>query len=1147
MRLSMELNSVCKRVLILQPKQYKFMYLTALCKPGRVKGRFSTQTIKIMKLTTVLLLAACLQVSAMGNAQKVTIRESNISLQKVFEEIRKQTGFQFFYADEVLVKAKKVTLNLKKASIETVLDQCFRDQLLTYTITENTIIVKRKLPVPDETAPPEAVPAIEVKGRVTDEKGQPLEGATILVKGSNVGTKSDGAGNFSISAPAGSTLIISYVGYETTEVNIGNNATVAVQLVPSIATGEQIVVVGYGTQRRSDVTGAVSNVDLDRAKAIPTTNVAEMIRGQASGVQVTLLSARPGGSSNILIRGRKSIRGLNDPLIVLDGFPIESINDVNPDDIASIEILKDASAQAIYGARASNGVILVTTRKGKVGKMRVSANSYVTTQKLTKNFDLYNAEEFAQYRREAKRSTNPVINGVQDYSPDTVNFGGTSQAPEYKNFIAGNYVNWEDAVLKSAVTSSHTLSLSGGTENTRLFASVNYFTQTGVIPSADYKRGSFRLNIAQKVNEKINLEANLNLATDKQRKETPGLDFITISPFTGPYDAQGNLVKNVAGANASSSTINPLWNIRESDNDTKNNFYNLNLVGNYKLTKNFSYKLNTLLSRRSIDEGSYLSRLHSQGVTPNGSATVANTLREEYLIENILNYAGQVNENHKFDFTFVQSINQRNTSRTSSTGTGFGNDILGYDGITNALNFKTTRNEEQYRLASFLGRIRYNLMDKYLFSFTARRDGASVFAENKKWGFFPAASIAWQMHKESFLRDVSAVSQLKLRLSYGAVGNQSLDPYTTLGVVSNLPYIYGGAIVGGALPGTVLPNPSLTWETSTTFNAGIDFGLLNNRITGTIEYYKTRTTDLLTDITLGGTSGFSSMITNGGESENSGIEIVLTGHIIRNNDLNWSVTGAFTKNRNKILKTGIVDEKGAPKDDLGRNRFVNHSINVIRTMVFDGIFQTNEEALASPQGTLGGTVTPWQNVATLHAGAIRLKDVDGDGRITDADNVLISTDPDWYSSISTSLEYKNFELLADLYIVEGATKYNPYLASFNEGGYNTSVRNGLKRDYWTPENPSNTYPRPNYNTSAANIGVLGIADASYVRLRTLSLGYNLPSSLLNKMKMTNLKFYVTGTNLFTITDYKSYSPENNPNDFPDTKGVTVGLNVTFYK
>ncbi len=880
---------------------------------------------------------------------------------------------------------------------------------------------------------------------------------------------------------------------------------------------------------------------MDNALAIPTTNVAEMIRGQAAGVQITLGSARPGGASDILIRGRNSIRGGNAPLIVLDGFPIEDINDINPDDISSIEVLKDASSQAIYGARASNGVILVTTKKGKEGKVRVSLNSFTTVQQLTRNFELNSADEFIALRREAVRTTNPVVNGIQAYSPDEVNFNG---ATEFPAFLAGNFVDWEDEVLRSGLINSHTLSVSGGNENTKIFTSVNYFDQKGLIPTSGFKRGSFRVNLNQKINDRASIEANLNVSTAAQERETNNLDFITISPFTGPFDVEGNLVRDLAGANASSSSINPLWNIRESENDIKTDLYNLNLVANYKFTKSFSYKLNTLVSRKFTDEGQYISRIHSQGVTPSGRANVSNTLREEYLIENIFNYSPEINDNNKLDVLFVQSINQRNSSRTSTEATGFGNDILGYDGISSALDFITQRNEEQYRISSFLGRVQYTLMDKYLVNLTGRRDGASVFAENNKWGFFPAVAVAWQLHKETMFNNVESLNELKLRMSYGSVGNQSLDPFTTLGVVDNFPYIFGGAIVAGNLPGGVLPNPNLTWETSTTTNIALDYGLFNNRLRGTVEYYNTNTTDLLTDISLGGNSGFSSTITNGGETRNSGVELLMTGDIIRNNAFKWSLTGIFTRNRNEIVRTGIVDVDGLPNDDLGRNRFAGQPINVRRSFIFDGIFQTDEEALASPQGTLGGTVTPFQNATTLFAGAIKLKDINNDGVINDDDNVVTALDPKWFASLASNFQYKGFELLADFYIVEGAMRYNPYLADFNQGGTLTSVRNGIKRDYWTPENPSNTAPRPDFGGAPANISALGLTDASYIRLRTLSLSYNVSRPVLEKLKMNAARLYVIGSNLFTITDYKSYSPENNAGDFPDTRSLTLGLNIT---
>jgi TonB-linked SusC/RagA family outer membrane protein len=993
-----------------------------------------------------------------------------------------------------------------------------------------------------------AAQSYQVKGKVISaSSNETLIGATLAELNTNNGVITDFEGNFEIRLTQSPTVLsINYIGLKAKEVIVDRNTPfLEIILEDDAALLNEIVVVGYGTQKKSDITGAVSRVELDKVIAIPTTNISEMLRGQAAGVQVSLGSARPGGTSNILIRGQRSISGGNDPLVVLDGFPIDNINEINPDDIASVEILKDAAAQAIYGARAANGVILVTTKRGKSGKMSINYNTYYTTQKLTKNFELFGPEEFAQYRREARRSVNPIVDGKQAFSPDTVNFGGTSLAAEYINYAAGNFANWENELLRSAVTASNSLSISGGNDNTKIFSSLTYFTQTGLLPNSDYKRGAFRLNITQRITDKLNIDANLNISTDAQQKESTSLDFITISPFTGPYDVDGNLVFRLAGANASSSTINPLWNIREANNRNKTNLFNINLTGTYAFSKNFSYKLNTLFNRKFGDEGTYRTRLHSEGIAANGSATLTNNVWGEFLIENIINYNKEINKNNKLDVTLVHSVNERDYSSTYISGTNFTNDLLGFDGITNALNYNSTRNENRRRLLGYLGRVRYNLMDKYLFTVTARQDGSSVFAVNKKWGFFPAAAFAWKMHNESFLSNITQINELKMRVSYGSVGNQALSPYQTLGLVGNYPYIFGSNLQGGNLPGSQLPNPNLTWETSTTLNAGLDFGLFNNLLVGSFEYYKTHTVDLLTNVPLGGTSGFSSTITNDGETENSGIELLLTTNLIKSKDLRWSVTTIFTKNTNKLLKSGLVDELGNPKDDINSTRFIGKSLSPLYTKIFDGIFQTDAEALASPQGTLGGTVTPFQNVASLTAGAVRVKDVNGDGVINELDNVIINTVPDWYGSLSTTFGFKGFELLVDLYTVQGVTKYNPYLALFNEGGYNTSVRNGITRDYWTPENPSNTYPRPNYNTKAANIEILGVDDASYYRLRTLSLSYNLQKNAASKLHMEALKLFVTGNNLVTVTDYKSYSPENNPNEFPDARGFTFGLNVGF--
>ncbi|WP_240775601.1 TonB-dependent receptor [Sphingobacterium psychroaquaticum] len=1067
---------------------------------------------------------------------KISVSAENNTIKNTLKNISNRYQIEFVYSPTAIDANRKISSKLENQSLAFFLKNALRPYGIDYKIHENKVILYAK-PAGTEMEESRLEKQVRtIKGRVVDETGKPLGGVSVVAAGTTAGTTSDASGGYELPIPDGATsLTFSFIGYLKQEVQIGNQTVINVSLTVDNQALSEVVVVGYGTQKRSDVTGAVSTINVNTAKAIPTTNISEMIRGQAAGVAVSLGSARPGGTSNILIRGQRSITGSNAPLVVLDGFPIENINDVNPDDIASIEILKDASSQAIYGARASNGVILITSKKGKEGKTAIAASTYLTSQKLTKNFDLYSPEEFAQFRREAKRTSN----GGVFLPKDADNFGG-EKAPEYLNYIAGNFADWEDAVLKNGRISNSTLSINGGSAQTKVFSSLNYFNQSGLIPSSGYKRGNFRLNLNHKVSEKISIEANLNAALDEQKKESTGLDFITINPFTGPYDINGNLVNNVAGVNASSSTINPLWNIRESSNDVKSNFYNLNLVGNYKILDNLTYKINALFSNKNVDEGSYRTRLHQEGMgSVNGKAMVSDLKRQEYLIENILTYKLNIGDIHDIDVTAVQSINQIDNSLTSTQANNFPNDLLGYKGISSALNFKTLRNDDRRRLLSYMGRVRYSLLDKYLVTVTARQDGASVFSANDKWSFFPAASLAWKIHQEEFLKPVSAINELKARVSYGSVGNQALSPYQTLGLVNVHNYVFNGNIVGGSLPGSQLPNPGITWETSTTLNAGLDFGLLENRITGSVDYYTTRTRDLLLTVPVNSLTGFTSTIANGGESKNSGIEALVNYAIIRNQDFKWSINATFAKNKNEIVKTGLVDAQGRPRDDENNSRFIGSPITVINSYAFDGIFQTDEEAKSSAQANTPNFQTP----ASLIAGAIRLKDINGDGIINDDDKVRYKTQPDWIGSFATTFSYKGIDLLADFYYVKGAMKRNPYLSDFNQGGTFQSVRNGIKVDYWTPERPSNEYPRPSFDMAPANIGALSVTDASYFRLRTFSVGYTLPKSFVSKANLSSLRFYFTGTNLWTATKYKSYNPENNPNEFPDAKSFTFGINL----
>ena len=969
----------------------------------------------------------------------------------------------------------------------------------------------------------------KVSGRILDAKdGEPLIGATVLEKGTSNGVITDIDGNFSITVTGDATLEVSYVGYATQEIPVNNRSVIDVQMDLDLAQLEEIVVVGYGSQKKSNVVGSVASVDVKDATAIPTTNVSEMLRGRAAGVQVNLGDARPGGFSNIVIRGQVSVSGSSNPLIIVDGLIFETLNDVSPDDIASIEILKDASATAIYGSRAANGVILITTKKGQLGTPVINYHGYYTTQSLTRNFNLYSGSQYVDLRREANRDRS-----TGEYVFDELIFDEF----ERDAIENSNYVNWQDLVLKNSQIQSHSLSLSSGTENTKIYSSLTYFTQDGIIPTSGFDRATFKMNLNQKINEKLTLRGIVNYQNTQFRRETGGLDIITLSPLAQPFDADGSLQKLYLGS-SNPNDINPLWNQRESDDLEKINLTDLNLSFDYQLLPNLTYTLKTFIRNRNNNRTLYQSSQHEggdQGV--GGLGILWNSLYRQSLVENIVNYTPELGSDHALDFTAVQAFDEQRNEYSQLNKSGFTNDALGANGPASNL-LAAPRDVTQRRLLSFMGRVRYGYLDRYLLEVTARADGASVFAENNKWGFFPAASFAWKAHEESFLKDVSAIDEMKFRVSYGLTGNQGISSNLSLGIADDLPYIVGGVTVPGASASSILPNPNLKWETTATLNAGVDFELLNNFVSGTFEVYKKNTTDLLLNRRIAGTSGFTQTTFNVGEIQNVGFESSVIVNLITKPDFQWSVGTTFSSNRNEILSlTGETGADGEPLDIIdiyGRRLSVGQSINNIWLPKYDGIWQVGEDP--------SGSGTP-----LAQPGDIRVIDQNEDGKIDDEDNVFVKTDPDWYGSINTTVNYKNFEIFADFFIVKGATLLNPVLS---DGELWKGRNNGIRTKYYTPEAPSTEYPRPKASEHD-HLFSFAIRDASYFRLRTLTVGYNVPSAIISKAKISNAKVYVTGTNLLTFTKFPSYSPEQNPTTnsgsttFPETRNLTVGVKIGF--
>ena len=972
---------------------------------------------------------------------------------------------------------------------------------------------------------------INVSGSVIDaDTGQVLPGATVIVEGSTKGTTTDFDGNFSISVNKGDTLTFNYIGYQTQNQLIDQTTNLTIELISKNELDE-VVVVGYGTQKRSNLVGSVATIEVDKATQTPTTNVTELLRGRAAGVQVNLGDARPGGNSSIVIRGNVSVAGGNNPLIIVDGLPFDNLNDIVSSDISSVEVLKDAASTAIYGSRASNGVILITTKKANKGYTNFNYAGYITTQTLTKNFNMYNAAGFYNYRTDAWRArvgvNNPPLNFVWDnFELDLIN--------------NQNFVNWEDLALQDALLTNHSLSYSTGTEKTSVYSSLNYFTQEGIIPNSGFDRIQYKLNLSQELTEKLSIDGIVNIQHANQNRETGGLFLSSLSPIAKPFDDNGDLVKYYFGEE-NSNAINPLWDQKESIDETETNLTDLSIRLNYEITPKINYSLKTFFRNRNTDQGTYRSSRHSAGDEGNnGIGVLIDTQFKQLLVEHIFNFNILDNDIHSLDITGVHAYDEQNFKFNQIDKSDFVNDALGYNGLASEL-LNNNRNVSRRRSLSFMGRARYSYMDKYLLEATTRADGASVFAANNKWGYFPAVSVAYKAEEDI---NSDMVDQLKLRLSYGITGNQGVDPLESLGVANYNPYIFGTTTVSGSSASSRLRNPALKWESTATLNVGIDFGFFTNKLRGSLEYYKTNTTDLLLDRQLNPSSGYSVTRFNVGELQNSGMELTLNGSIAQTKDLSLDLGVTWSANTNEIIsltgETQVDPETGETYfidivDSSGRRLSIGQSINNLWLPEYDGIYQESDFLAGNP-------ITPEVGAKPGH---IRVVDRNGDGLIDNNDHIFIDTDPDWFGSFNTTLRYKNFDLFMDWYTVQGVTRINSVLAN---GEFWKSSINGPIVPYYTDTSPSTEWPKANATAAwLKHLNSFAAQDASYIRLRTLSLGYNFGSSLNNLLKTSKGRIYFTGTNLLTITDFLSYSPEQDlvAGVFPETLNLTVGLNLTF--
>lgn len=1006
----------------------------------------------------------------------------------------------------------------------------------------------------------------KITGKVTAETGEILVGVTVQVKGSSTITTTNDSGFYSISVPGSeTTLIFSYVGYAKQEVNVKNKTTFDVVLMQEKNEMSQVVVIGYGTVKKSDLTGSVVSVKADELRAVPATSFDQSLQGRAAGVQVTQLSGKPGAETSIRIRGTTSINAGNEPLYVIDGMLISSDgNDqstgvtlgprigplaaINPNDIESIEILKDASATAIYGSRGANGVVIITTKRGRAGKGSVTFDSYYGQQEIANKIQVLNAHQFGDFVNEAKLNAN--------------------QTPIYVNPKNLETTDWQDAVLQTAPIANYQLTFSGGDDKTKYSITGAYFTQDGIIKNSDFKRYSFRSNLDREVSKRLTVGTSVTYARVTSNGVltnagtiVPGVvtDAMLFNPILPIYDS--TVVGGYTYENDRGKLLgNPVAEVDKYNSYTSSSRFLGNLYARYKLMDGLEFKTSFGIDAFSNKENSYAPYYLKRAQASKGEASVGTIQGSTWLNENTLTYSKQFKNEHSINAVAGFTAQQFQNESLFVYAFDFPDDRTGYHDISAALNPQKPFNaESKWTLVSFFGRVNYTIKDKYLFTVTGRSDGSSKFAEGNKYGFFPSGAFAWRISKEKFMENGHAISDLKFRASYGVVGNQAIPPYQSLALVG--PYgegvfnsSQGSEVYTGREPLSYV-NKDLKWESTKQLDIGIDLSLFKNRITFTGDYYNKKTYDLLLSTPIPTTSGFQTTLLNIGNIVNKGFDLDLktintTGALKWNTSLNVSINKNEMTNLNTntdiLLPGGIILRQGLP-------------IGTFYGYQFEGIFQSDEEAANSPV-LIGQEPTSPNPASVAKAGDRKYKDINGDGVINASDRTLLgNAQPKFTWGFNNSFSYKNFDLSFFFQGSEGnkmANLNNLDLLNFT-GQNNVLAEAALNR--WTPENPSNKYPRALSNGSL-DVGIFSsniVEDASYVRLKNVTLAYRLPANVLKRTGIQSLRIYVGGTNLWTLTDYTGYDPEANTygqsttligidyGGYPQTKTYTIGLNVGF--
>ena len=988
------------------------------------------------------------------------------------------------------------------------------------------------LPTMAEQAVQNVQQAGVVKGQVTDKNGDSVIGATVKVKDAQAGTVTDYNGNFSLNVQKAGTLVVSYIGYLTKEIAFTPGQTLNITIEEDATALDEVVVVGYGVQKKSDVTGSVTSINKDRLSKLPVTNVLQAVQGAAAGVTISQGSSIPGDAPSALVRGRNSINAGTGPYIVVDGIPISksggSLNDINPGDIESMEILKDASATAIYGTNGANGVILITTKHGKEGKPSVSYNGYIGFENFAHKMDYCNGAQITQ-RYKDYVAQNPGETMYNDF---------VKNQNEAEAQAAGRETDWlYDMVSQTGIIQDHNVTVNGGAEKIKYFISGDYMSQKGVLKGFNYKRYSLRMNIDADVTNYLKIGTNSYIVS--HNRDGGRVNFMmaeAMSPYGKVYEDDGSYC--IYPMYTESLFFNPMRDINQDHerrqwNINLNAYAELNFGNIWKPLTGLTYKFNFGYSFVPKRENYYNGAEQND---PNGYGYIFNAETQSRTVENILTYAKDIQKHH-FDITLLYASSRKKYHDNTATGAKFINDELLWHNLGGGGTQTAKSYTDLYKTVSQMGRLNYSYDSRYLFTFTVRRDGSSVFGADNKYGTFPSIALGWNIANEKFMEKADWLNNLKLRLSYGKAGNEAIGVYETLAKMSNAALTMDGQSATALYPSSRMGNSGLGWETTKTFNIGIDFGFLNNRINGNIDFYTSTTTDLLLQRNLPKVSGYSNVYMNMGKTANKGLEITINSKNIVTKDFTWGTNLVWSWNKNEIK-----DLYGDEKSDIGNRWFIGEPISVIYDYEMVGIWQKDEIER--------GDHLNWDPQA--QPGDVKLRDVNGDGKIDPNDDKTIQgqTTPKWIGGLTNTFTYKNLSLSIFIQTVQGLKRNNSLLgtASDEMGRRNSPTEIG----YWSESNPSNEFRSLSKTSNRWGYGFP--CDASFTRIKDVTLSYQFPAQIVNALRISALTVYASARNLATFTSWKGWDPEADitqrgwggyENNYPMTKSYVFGLNVTF--